>query len=646
MKKKLLTLSASLIAALVLAQTPRLSLYEEFTGETCPPCAATNPGLNAILSSPNNTPNIVAIKWQVPIPSAPSNTWSLYQTNKVEINWRYSTYGYGINSAPSGRIDGQSQTVFGAISDHPAYMSDGIIATAQSYTSAFSLTMDRAWDATCSSVNLTVNITASANFTATGALVFRTVMIERLIQFSVQPGTNGEKIFEDVAIKSFPSIQNGVAMASTWITGQSQTFTLNCPIPSYTRKKEEIAFVGFIQDDGNRQVAQAVLADRQALPNDAVAIAAKVPVTCNNVIFPEVVVMNKGLNSITDLTITPYADGVAGALTTWSGNLAANTSTSIPLNSINTSTASGSHTFSYNITAMNATDFNLTNNAAKVIFLVAGNYQSTPVVEGFDLGVYPPSGWTLINPNNGTSTWARNISAGGYGLTYESTKYDFFNNTLIGDQDELYLPPANLSGLNNPILSFDVAYAQRTITSDDKLEVLVSDDCGASWFNAYTSSGTTGLTLLSLPVTNAYLPADNDWNSVSLALPNFNKPNVLVKFVTTNDNGNNLYVDNINLSQPKPTSISAIINANEDVVLFPNPTNELVNLRINASSSFIANISLLNVLGQTVYTKQVSLNDGGNSIQLDVAELASGVYSFIIDSTSGSITKKLMINVN
>jgi hypothetical protein len=96
----------------------------------------------------------------------------------------------------------------------------------------------------------------------------------------------------------------------------------------------------------------------------------------------------------------------------------------------------------------------------------------------------------------------------------------------------------------------------------------------------------------------------------------------------------------------KPAAKVLILDANEDVVLFPNPTNELVNLRINASSSFIANISLVNVLGQTVYTKQVSLNDGGNSIQLDVAELASGVYSFTIDSTSGSITKKLMINVN
>jgi hypothetical protein len=643
MKKKLLTLTFSLFAIIVIAQTPRLSLYEEFTGENCPPCASTNPGLNAILSSPNNTPNIVAIKWQVPIPSAPSNTWSLYQTNKVEINWRASNYGYGINSAPSGRIDGQSQTVFGAPSEHAAYISDGIIATAQSYTSAFLVTMNRAWDATCSSVNLTVNITASANFTATGALVFRTVMIERLIKFSVSPGTNGEKTFEDVAIKSFPSIQNGVAMASTWTTGQSQTFTLNCPIPSYTRKKEEIAFVGFIQDDGDRKVAQAALADRQALTNDAVAIEAKVPVTCNNVIFPEVVVMNKGLNSITDLTITPYADGVAGALTTWSGNLAANTAATIPLNSIFTSTTSGSHTFSYNITAMNATDFNLTNNSAKVVFLVAGNYQLAPVVEGFDLSAYPPAGWTLINPNNGGATWTRNTITGGYGLSYESTKYDFLNNKVIGDQDELFLPPANLSGLNNPILSFDVAYAQSTSTSDDKLEVLVSDDCGATWFNAYTSSGTTGLTLLSLPVTNPYVPGDNDWNSVSIALPNYNKPNVLVKFVTTNDNGNNLYLDNINLSQSKPTGISSLNNAHVEVVLYPNPANGIANLRINTNASFNANLSLINVLDQTVFSKQVILNVGTNSIQLDVAELAQGVYSVVIDSKGGTTVKKLMV---
>ena len=217
----------TLIAVLALsgglmAQTPRLCLYEEFTGENCPPCAATNPGLNTLLASPNNSPKVVAIKWQVPIPSAPSATWSLYQTNKADINWRYSAYGYGINSAPSGRMDGQNVTVFGAASDHPANLNNTVISTAQSYTSAFNVTMNRAWNPGCTAITLTVSIQATANFNAVGSLVFRTVMVERVIDFTVAPGTNGEKHFEDVAIKAFPTLQSGTAMAPTWTVGQTQ----------------------------------------------------------------------------------------------------------------------------------------------------------------------------------------------------------------------------------------------------------------------------------------------------------------------------------------------------------------------------------------------------------------------------------------
>ena len=89
MTKKLILFISFIFTLPAFSQTPRLSLFEEFTGETCPPCAATNPGLNAVLANPINQAKVVAIKWQVPIPSAPSNTWSLYQTNKTEIDWRY-----------------------------------------------------------------------------------------------------------------------------------------------------------------------------------------------------------------------------------------------------------------------------------------------------------------------------------------------------------------------------------------------------------------------------------------------------------------------------------------------------------------------------------------------------------------------------
>jgi len=263
MKKNLLAFGLVLFGAAVVAQTPRLVLYEEFTGETCPPCASTNPGLNALLALPTNTPKVVAIKWQVPIPSAPSNTWSLYQTNKAEIDWRYRSvasggFGYtpGINSAPSSKIDGQEATTFSATSGHPGALTSSIIATAQSYTSAFNITVARDWNYNCSAVTLTVNITATAPFTVSspGKLKFRCVMVERLIQFSVAPGTNGENNFEDIAIKSFPTLQSGTSMADSWTIGQSMTFTMNCPLPSYTRKKEQVAFVGFIQDDNNQKV--------------------------------------------------------------------------------------------------------------------------------------------------------------------------------------------------------------------------------------------------------------------------------------------------------------------------------------------------------------------------------------------------------
>src|SRR4029077_4732104 len=95
MKKYLSTFMMLVVGLSVSAQSPRVSLYEEFTGETCPPCAATNPGLNTKLLSVTNATRIVALKWQVPIPSAPSNTWSLYKTDMTEIDWRWKSAGSG-----------------------------------------------------------------------------------------------------------------------------------------------------------------------------------------------------------------------------------------------------------------------------------------------------------------------------------------------------------------------------------------------------------------------------------------------------------------------------------------------------------------------------------------------------------------------
>ncbi len=647
--KKLL-LSGVLMATLsAVGQTPRLSLYEEFTGETCPPCAAANPGLNLLLASPTNTPKIVAIKWQVPIPSAPSATWSLYQTNKVEIDWRWTAGGYGynpaINSAPSSKIDGQEATVFGAASGHPANLNNAVISSAQSNTAAFSITMARAWDATFSSVNVTVNIVATANFTATGNLIFRNVMVEREIHFSVQPGTNGEKDFEDVAIKSFPTLQAGTPMSATWTVGQTQTFTMNCPLPSYTRDKAQVAFVGFIQDDGNQKVAQAVRASASPLANDIQAVSASVPaLTCTSSTVPQITVKNNGTNAITAMTITPYIDGVAGTNFTWSGNLAVGSSTNVTLNSM--PVTGGAHTFSYNVVSVSGTDNNPNNNSAKAPFVIVGNYQGTPVAEGFAVATFPPTNWAAYNPTSGP-TWIRVTSCGGFGLSSESTKMDFYNTITNGMVNDLILPPMSFTATAAPSMSFDVAYSQYSANTNDKLEVFVSNNCGANWTSVYNKSG-SGLSTTGSVLTSAFTPAAGQWRKEVVALTTFTG-NILVKFVATSAYGNNLYLDNINLSQKPNAPVNGVgipvVNASDlSMDIFPNPSNGITTLKIDAALQSSAKISMVNALGQLVFSQNIKLEAGSNAIELNGNEFANGVYNVVIDTDNGTAIKKLMIN--
>lgn len=73
---------------------------------------------------------------------------------------------------------------------------------------------------------------------------------------------------------------------------------------------------------------------------------------------------------------------------------------------------------------MNGTDGNMTNNSTKVSYLVASDFQGSPVSEDFALTNFPPVKWAAINSNSGPS-WTRVTNAGGYNLSTQSTRYDF-----------------------------------------------------------------------------------------------------------------------------------------------------------------------------------------------------------------------------
>jgi hypothetical protein len=273
------------------------------------------------------------------------------------------------------------------------------------------------------------------------------------------------------------------------------------------------------------------------------------------------------------------------------------------------------------------------------------NYLPGPVTEPYTAVTFPPTNWFMTNADGGAASWSRNATAGFGGAG--AAKYDFYNNGVIGDKDELFLPPTNLTGVSTPVLTFDVAYAFYTAVpnnENDKLEVFCSTNCGSTWTSIYMKAGTT---LTTAPLTTgAFVPTAAQWRNEVVALPAAasNNASVLVKFVTTSDYGNNLYIDNVNLKQANPTVIkSNLANANS-VNVFPNPTKADAYLNINLQEASKVNISVVNALGQIVLQKEADLTFGNNSVKLDTKDFASGLYNVIVETNNGSMVKKLTVS--
>lgn len=644
MKKNLLALCFATFSVIGISQTTRTSLYEEFTGENCGPCASTNPGLKIVLDA--NASKVIPIKWQVPIPSAPSATWSLYQTNKAEIDWRYKStasggYGYAVGSAPEGRMDGQACTVFGATSNHAGYISNSVISAAQSVPSPFSISMARSWDPGMTVFTVTVSITAAQTYTCAGPLIFRLVMVEKEIHFATAPGSNGEKDFYYAARKSFPTLQSGTSLPTSWTTGQNQTFTVACTAPSYIVNKFEVECVGFIQDDATRKIQQAAVTKA---PNDAKADGLVSQFyACGSSYSPSVSVTNTGNNTITTMTILPIVDAVAGSPFAWSGSLAAGATTTVSMPSLS-SLSVGNHTYSMNITAVNGgADDYPSNNAKNGSFAMTTTIVAAPIIQTFSLSTFPPTNWYRNNQDGGSYQFSRNPTVNAYGTTPAgAVKYDSWNNPVVGDRDELYLPNANFTGLSNMKLTFDVAHAQVDLTVIEGLDVMVSSDCGSTWTNVYSKYGSV---LASAPITTvAFTPSATQWRSEVVNLGAYdNMSQVLVKFVPYNAYGNNIWLDNINLISS--TDIKSSITEFNAVELYPNPAQNEAIIRITASKPGESTVTILNTLGQLVLQQHAAIEAGSNIVNFDTRNLASGLYHVVIaDKEGNSTTKKLTIS--
>lgn len=364
---------------------------------------------------------------------------------------------------------------------------------------------------------------------------------------------------------------------------------------------------------------------------------------CLGNIKPLLLVKNKGLSDITTVTFNYAVDGNWNTYP-WTGLIPALGSTTISLPTI-TGLGNGAYTFEAIITDVNAlgADNTASNDTSNVAFSVvdAGPGFPSPYTEDFESGFFPPSDWTIENPNSDAVTWNEKTGLGSYSLSntciwINNYGYATNPNTPNVRKDAFVLQDLDLTSIPGTNLSFDYAYAKRGVKTDTLL-VSYSLDCGLTW-NSIWKSGGAALATSTNETILPFLPESNEWKTVTIPLSYLGgQQKVRFKFENFTGWGNALYIDNVNVKQDNTGIDDKSYKVN--VSVFPNPGNAIVTVKLPDNHLF-EQIQIVDALGRTVKTQTII-----DPISLvRVSDLAEGVYTINLFSAQGTQSEKLVIS--
>ncbi|MEM0997560.1 MAG: M43 family zinc metalloprotease [Bacteroidota bacterium] len=375
------------------------------------------------------------------------------------------------------------------------------------------------------------------------------------------------------------------------------------------------------------------------VPDDAgvSAIVAPTGTSCTGSITPIVTLTNFGSNTLTSVTFNIQIDGGAITTFTWTGSLASfgSVNVTLPTQTI----GPGNHTITVFTSNPNGnTDGDASNDSSTGTFTTtSAGGQSIPFIETFENGNFPPTGWTIVNPDN-NFTWERSNTVG-----YNSSRSAWVNNydyNAPGERDDLVTPVFDFSNTANPSVSWDLAYVlySQSLFSDT-LQVWVSTDCGSTWVKEWEKFDQALTTTTPFFQTTPFTPAGlGDWRRETLNLPAYAfQSSVQFRFRNVTDYENNLYIDNINVDGTVDLE-SELLRAN--VRLFPNPTAGRFNLEIATGSISDLEVVVFNPIGVAVH-QHAEKNYTGQRLILDLVDQPAGVYFVQVKADGILATKKV-----
>lgn len=311
MKKLILFSFAFFFIGAAFGQSQRMVFIEHFTQASCGPCAAVNPGYQALLD--NNADKVVQLRTQTSWPGYDP----MYDHNPTEASARTSYYG--VNAVPNTVMDGAGPGSTNTV------VSQATIDNRYAVESPFDIDLTHEISNTFDRIDVTMVITATTDFTQ--AIDAKIAIIEEEIVFTSSPGSNGETVFENVMKKMLPN-QNGTSLPSSWVAGDTYTVEVSWEFENvYDMTK--IGAIAYIQG-ANQAVHQSAQSHANLVPSGAddalpVGSAASgilgIDDVCGNTASPVIEIMNGGSSTLTSANISYSINGEAPAFYSWTGSL-------------------------------------------------------------------------------------------------------------------------------------------------------------------------------------------------------------------------------------------------------------------------------------------------------------------------------------
>jgi len=374
---------------------------------------------------------------------------------------------------------------------------------------------------------------------------------------------------------------------------------------------------------------------------------------CDGAVTPEITVTNVDTATVASYEVSYTLNGGAAVTQTVSTPLAGGASATTTFPGVTLSP--GESVFTYSVNLLSGSSYMelvMGNNptTSEAIYTVPTAAFAQTHQEGFEsqsLGAAAPNNAIADNPN-GVSAFVVNNGInssvsqeiGGFGKSSNSFRWDFYT-IATGQSSMIVFEKLDFSSGTGHGIKFNHAYAQYQ-GEDDKLEVLVSTDCGVTWSTVYTKAGAALSTANA--TTSRFYPGVTEWKNNFVDLASYvGQSEVMIAFKGTSAYGNDLYVDDIQILDG--TTISVEENeANNAVAVYPNPSNGISVLEIDMAEQADVNIAVYNSLGELVVANTPqNLSAGVANVNLDLSNLNNGVYFAHVTIAGSTVVKQITL---